>query len=261
MGRVELIKELEEFFGKRVFAIIYNPGNEEGIKEGDEKYFQDFIEKVIKKEDIKECIFVLSGFGGNLRAAVLCSQIIRNNLEKYSILIPTVACSSICYFVLQSDCLFLGRKSILTQIDPIFNYDGEDLRAIKHLSDQDPRIRELSHAYYNPVFENLKRIIQDRPNVFDKNVSKRVARKTDYFIKLVDYWMGEDLHESGLNLKNLNELKVNYSVLSEDIIEKAKTLVRECLEELFDEKQRFMIQTNKIYKEDGKTYFGGIFYS
>jgi len=261
MNRIELIRELEEFFGKRVFAIVYNPGNEEGIKNGDERYFEGFIEKVIKKEDIKECIFILSGFGGNLRAAILCSEIIRKNLDKYSIIIPTVACSSICYFVLQSDYLLLGKKSILTQIDPIFNYDGEDLRAIKHLNDLDPRINELSHAYYNPVFENLKRVIQTRPNVFNKSVSKRVAKKTDYLIKIVDYWMGEDFHESGLNIKNLNELKVNYSILSEEIIEKAKILVRECLEELFNEKQRFMIQTNKIYKEDGKTYFGGIFYS
>ena len=120
MNRVELIRELEGILGKRVFAIVYNPAIEDGIKEGDEKYFEDFIENVIKKKKLKNVIFIFSGFGGNLRTAILCSQIIRNHLNKYSILIPTIACSSICYFILQSNHLFLGKKSILTQIDSLF---------------------------------------------------------------------------------------------------------------------------------------------
>ena len=85
-------------------------------------------------------------------------------------------------------------------------------------------------------------------------------KKTDYFIRIVDTWMGEDFHESGLNIRDLNDLKVNLSVCSEEVIEIGRNLIRECLKELFDENQRFMIQTNKIYEENGKTYFGGIFY-
>ena len=68
--------------------------------------------------------------------------------------------------------------------------------------------------------------------------------------------MGKELHESGLRIKDLNELKVNYEILNEEIIEKAKMLIKLCLEELFEENQRFIIQTNKIEEE----YFGGFFY-
>lgn len=163
INRALLVQELEKELGKRVFAIVYNPSYEEGIKEGDQKYIYDFLENVIKKNHIEECVFIFSGFGGNLKTAILCSEMIRRGLKKYSIFIPTVACSSVCYFVLQADQLLIGNKSILTQIDPMFSYDGDNLRAIKHLNDSDPRIYHFSHAIYNPVFENIRRIIQTPP--------------------------------------------------------------------------------------------------
>jgi len=250
INRAELIKEIEDTFRKKVFAIIFNPKN------GDEIYFAHFIEQIIKKENIEDCILILNGFGGNLKTAILCSQLLRDSLKKYSVFIPTVACSSICYLVLQSDKLYLGKNSILTQIDPIFNYDGEELRAIRRLNDSNPSVRTIAQNYYNPIFENLKTIIKNKPHVFNEEVSKRSQKKTDYLIRLVDTWMGKELHESGLRIKDLNELKVNYEILNEEIIEKAKMLIKLCLEELFEENQRFIIQTNKIEEE----YFGGFFY-
>jgi len=125
-NRAELVIELEKLFGKRIFAIVFNPAYEQGISEGDEISFQYFLEEIIKKENIKDCIIILSGFGGNLRTGILCSQLLRENISRYSILVPSVACSSISYFLLQCDKILLGKRSIITQIDPIFNYDGED---------------------------------------------------------------------------------------------------------------------------------------
>ncbi len=256
LNRAELIKELEEIFKKRAFAIIFNPNYEEGLKNGDEIYFSHFIEQIIIKENIKDCVLILNGFGGNLKTAILCSQLLRNNLKKYSVFIPTVACSSICYLILQSDKLYIGEKSILTQIDPIFSYDGEELRAIRRLNDLNPSVRTIAQNYYNPVFENIKRIIQSKPHVFNEEVSRRSQKKTDYLIKLIDIWMGKELHESGLKIKDLERLKVNYSILNDEVIEKAKTLIKLCLKELVEENQRFLIQTNKIEEE----YLGGFFY-
>ncbi len=255
-NRAKLIEELESYFGKRVFALIFNPYYE-GIKKQDEEYIYDFLKSVIKGEEIDDCIFILSGFGGNLKTAILCSEMIRRKIKKYSIFIPTVASSSICYFILQSDQLLIGKKTILTQIDPVFDHDGKDLRAIKHLNDSDPKIKELSHKFFNPVFENIKRVIQNQPHVFAKEVSKISLKKTNYLGNLIDFWMGKDSHGSELNSKDLKKLKVNFEIVGEKIIQKAKILIQECLKELNDENQRFMIQTNKVYEEK---YFGGIFY-
>lgn len=258
-NRARLVQELEKDLGKRVFAIIYNPSYHEGIKEGDQKYIYDFLENVIGEGQIEEeCIFIFSGFGGNLKTAILCSEMIRKKLKKYSIFIPTVACSSICYFVLQADQLLIGKKSILTQIDPMFDYEGDSLRAIKNLNHSDPRISYLSKKFFNPVFENIKRVIQNPPHVFESEVSKRSLKKTDYLIKLIDSWMGKDYHESEISFRELKRLKVHFKVLDESIIEKAKVLIKECMRELDGEDQRFVIQTNNIYD---RKYFGGIFYS
>lgn len=258
-NRAELIKELEGIFKRRVFAIIYNPHYEEskrGIQLGDQKPITYFIENIIRKERVKDCVFILNGFGGNLKAAVWCSEILRNNLDYYMSFVPTVAGSSVCYFVLQSNRLLIGDKSILTQIDPIFDYQGQEYRAIKNLNDKNPEIKELAHEAYNPIFENLKRVILTPPHVFQKEVYKQCQKKTNFFVKAVDLLMGKDFHESGLTIKDLNTLKIDYIILKDEIVEKAKILVNKCQGELVSENRRFIIQTNKI--DEG--CFGGYFF-
>jgi len=258
-NRAELIKDLEGIFKRRVFAIVYNPYYEEskqGIQLGDEEPITYFVENVIRKEKTKDCVFILTGFGGNLKAAIWCSEIFRNNLDYYISFVPTVAGSAICYFVLQSNRLLIGEKSILTQMDPIFDYQRKEFRAIKHLNDKNPEIKELAHEVYNPVFENLKRIIQNPPHVFEKGVHKECQKKTNFFVKAIDLLMGKELHESGLTTKDLDDLKIDYIILKEEIIEKAKILTNECQKELISENRRFIIQTNKIEDE----CFGGYFF-
>src|SRR3989344_4583289 len=112
INRATLVMELEEIFGKRVFAIVYNRNGEEGVKEGDEKYFKHFIDEIIKKEHVRDCVLILNGPGGNLKTSIICSQLLRDNLQRYDSFVPTVAGSSLCYFILQSDRLFMGEKSI-----------------------------------------------------------------------------------------------------------------------------------------------------
>jgi len=258
-NRADLTKELEGIFKRRVFAIVYNPYYDEnklGIQTGDEEKFGYFIEKVIKKENVKDCVFILNGFGGNLKSAIWCSEILRKNLDYYMSFVPTVIGSAVVYFALKSNRVLIGNKSIITQIDPIFNYEGEEYRAIKHLNDKNPEIRQLAHDSYSPVFENLKGIIQNPPHVFLWEVHKLCQKKTNFFIKAVDLLMGKELHESGLTLKDLDTLKIDYTTVRDETLEKAKVLVDECKKELILENKRFIIQTNKI--EDG--CFGGYFF-
>lgn len=257
INRAKTILELEKIFNKPVFALIFHPGDEDGIKEGDEKYIYDFLKDPDKSNTPLDCVWILSGRGGNLKTAIICSELLRENLRRYDTFVPTVAGSALCYFILQSNRLFIGNKSKITQMDPMFEYDGEDLRAIKQLSSEDIRKKTLAHNLYNPVFDNLKRIISTPPNVFTPEIQKANKTKTNSQIKLVDAWMGKELHESGLTISDLKRLGINYKVLPDEVIEKTKSLIKECLNELESENQRFVIQTSKI--ENG--LLGGYFYS
>ncbi|MEK6844363.1 MAG: hypothetical protein AABX83_02955 [Nanoarchaeota archaeon] len=257
LNRAQLILELEYHFNKKVFAIIYNPAYEEGIKEGDHRYFYDFIHNIIKDNNLPlDSIWIISGMGGNLKSAIACSDILRKSLKRYETFIPSIVGSALCYFVLQSDKLLIGERSIITQMDPMFEYEGEELRAIKRLNDPDPSRSTLAKSLYNPVFENLKELIKNQPHVFEDEVSKISKNKTNYLIKLVDFWLGKDFHESGLTMKEMKEMKIKLKIINEEIIEKARLLVKECINELMEEDQRFVIQTGNIEGE----YLGGYFY-
>ncbi len=255
-NRPDLIVDLENCFGKRVFAIIFNPEFEEGIKKGDEKYFYDFIQRMIVKENIYDCIILLSGFGGNLSTSIFCASLLRKYLKRYEVFVPFVAGSSLCYFILKADKVYLGNKTKITQIDPMFEHNDQILRAGDHMSHPDPEIRNLSHLYFNSVYENLKKIIIERPNVFSKDVSKRILFKQDHLFKLVRFWMKKEFHESSITLREMNKLKINCASVKKDVCDIASSLIKLCLKELKEERLRFAIQTYKV--EEG--YLGGFFY-
>ncbi len=257
-NRLQLIAEIEDFFGKPVYAIVYNPSFEEGISEGDERYFSFFIEKILKPHKVKDCIIIMSGLGGNLKTSLLCSQILRNNLENYSVFIPTVAGSSLCYFILNSNLLLVGNKSILTQIDPVFYNNGEEYRCINCLNHLDPKIKRFATENFNSVFEILRDIITSDKNVFDIEVVKRSRKKLDYLNLVINHWMKKDgSHFDKIDLKELIKLKVKFKKITPLIVEGAINLINLCREELYEENQRFVIQTN-LKDED---YLGGFFFS
>src|SRR3989344_410315 len=137
-NRAQLVSELEEHFGKRVFLIVYNYLSEPPkgfIEEGDEFYFRQFRDEVLKKESISDCIVIINGPGGNVKAAIACSEILRKSLIRYDCFVPTVASSSLCYFILNSNRVLIGERSVITQIDPLFYHQGQELRAVEHLND------------------------------------------------------------------------------------------------------------------------------
>jgi hypothetical protein len=186
-----------------------------------------------------------------------CSQILRDCLLRYDSFVPTATSSSLCYFILQSNRLFIGNKSLITQIDPLFNYGDKELRAIEHLTDPNNEIKELSREIHSSTFENLKRILKSKPHVFEDVVSKESQARYNYLEKMVKIWMKKEEHDKPLSIKELKELKVNFKIVEEEVISKTKIIIAECLNELIKEDKRFVIQTSKI--EENK-YFGGYFY-
>lgn len=260
-NRAELLKELEDLFGQRVFLITYNYSSNPPIgfiEPGDELYFRQFREDVLKGGGISQCVFILNGPGGNIKTAIACSQILRDALLRYDCFVPTVVGSSLCYFILQSDRLFIGNKSKITQIDPLFNYEGVDMRAIEHLNDPNLEIRRLAHDIHNSTLENLRRALKTVPHVFEKDVSIQSQKRVGYMEKMVNLWMQKSSHDKQLTIEDLKNLRVKFRQIQEDIIEKGKILIQECQKELVEENKRFVIQTSKI--EDEK-YLGGYFYS
>src|SRR3989344_3766367 len=109
INRAKLILELEDYFKKPVFLLLYNYLDESGksfIESGDEFYFRQFREDVIKNR-LPDCVLILNGPGGNTKTAIACSQIIRDSVLRYDSFVPTVAGSSLCYFILKSNKLLL----------------------------------------------------------------------------------------------------------------------------------------------------------
>lgn len=260
-NRAELTAELEIYFGKPVFLITYNYSSNPPIgfiEPDDEFYFRQFRDDVLTKKSIHDCVLILNGPGGNIKTAIACSQFLRDALLRYDSFVPTVVGSSLCYFVLQSNRLFLGDKTKITQIDPLFNYEGVELRAIEHLNNPNQEIRKLAHEIHSKTFENIKRILKDKSNVFKKEVSVESQQRVGYAEKVVKFWMKKSKHGTPLPIEELKKLKVNFKYVPTDIIDKAKHLINECQKELVEEDKRFVIQTSNI---EDKKYFGGYFYS
>lgn len=260
-NRAELLAELETYFKKPVFLITYNYSSDPPIgfiEPGDEFYFRQFRDDVLKKNSIHDCVFILNGPGGNIKTAITCSQFLRDALLRYDCFAPTVVGSSLCYFVLQSNRLFLGDKTKLTQMDPLFNYEGVELRAIEHMNNPNQEIRKLAHEIHNTTFENIKTILKNQHNVFKKEVFIESQQRVGYAEKMVKFWMQKSKHSMPLSIKELEKLKVNFKHVPIDIINKAKYLIKECQKELVEEDKRFVIQTSNI---ENDKYLGGYFYS
>jgi len=242
----KLIKKLETHYNKRVIAIVYNPEIKEGIKEGDDELFEFCKENILNKNNIQNCIVILSGFGGDLKTALICSSILRNNLKYYCCFVPSCVGSSLLYFVLQSNKLIVSKNSILTQIDPIIEYNKKPLRAIKNLSSLNNEIRRKSHEAFNYNLEILRKVLKKKKILDKKCFSKRNNISTKKLNQIIDLFMGKEYHESGLTIGELIKLKINLIIENEDQIKTANTIISKCREELSSMKEeghnRFVIQ-------------------
>ena len=237
--REELVVKLERLFDKRVISLVYNPEIEEGIKKGDEYYIRCLLEKENILKNVNSCIFLLNGSGGNFETALLISHILRKNFSYYSCFIPTVAGSALCYIILHGNKLLFGEQSLLTQIDPIFEYEGESYRAIKHLDDENSDIRNKAHDIFNYVYSHLVKILHHKDSLLK---SKDV--KLGDISPIIYLFMGKEFHESGVRLSEVQKLNINTQLIDEEKINIGKELIKECHSELVKEGCRFVLLTN-----------------
>jgi len=234
----ESTKKLEKIYGMPVFCIVYNPKMEEGIKEGDEICLGCAIEQELKKGALNKCMILLSGSGGDFKTALLMSYLIRKKFDYYSCLVPSVAGSSLCYIILHSNKLLMGKNSLLTQIDPKFDVEGESYRAIKQLDNPNPNIRNKSHDIFHYVFGELN-------NLLSHKYSLLKSRKVEIgdISPIIYLFMGKEYHEDGVRLEEIKKLNVNINLVEEDVIEVSKKLVNMCWEKLLEDNKRLIVQT------------------
>jgi len=253
MGEIteELTKKLQEKFGKKVISIIYNPSIEEGIQAGDEYCITTVIEREIKKQGTQNCVILLSGSGGDFKTALLMSHLLRNNLNHYTCFIPIVAGSALCYIILHSNKLLMGESALLTQIDPIFEHDGERYRAIKHLDNQDKKIHDKSHDIFNYVSARLSEILSHKHSILNVN-----GVNLGDFSPIIYLFMGKGYHDEGVRFHELKKLNINLGLAEEEKVTLGKELVRECREKLEEFNSRLIIQTeNGSYFPRGNKIF------
>ncbi len=233
-----LCRKLEELTGRRTIAIIYNPEYEEGIMEGDENFLMCAIQQETKFQKLNNCNVILSGSGGDFRTALLMSYLLRNKLAYYSCFVPSVAGSSMCYLILHANKLIMGKESLLTQIDPIFEHDGESYRALKQLSSPIKELSNKAHDIWQFVYGQLEKLLSHKHSL----LGSRKVNLGD-LSPLIYLFMGKECHEDGVRYQEISRLNLNLDLAPEDQILLGKKLVSGCWDKASEEGKRLIIQT------------------
>ena len=239
-SRTALVRKLENFFGKKVILIVYNPEFEGGVVPGDERFIGWVIDKERKNEPINNCILILSGSGGDFKTALHSSYILRNWLSYYACFVPSVAGSALCYLILHSNKLLMGKNSLLTQIDPLFEHKGLFYRAIKNLDNENEEIKNKSHDIFNHVTGQLQKLLSHKNSL----VGFRDFKPGD-MSPIIYLFMGKEDHESGVRYAELSKLNLNIDLVQDEIVNDANYLIALCRRELSEENSRLVIHTKE----------------
>jgi hypothetical protein len=217
----EKIKKLSDNLGKQIIAVVYNPCMKEGMKESD-CFFLKFL---LKKARYTAPLFILSGRGGDYVPGVLFPYLILDKVKNYKTYVPLTCGSALCYTLIKSSKLYLGKNAKITQIDPTFEYRGESLRAINHLRSMDPLLRRNARDTFNNAKENVAKL-SEPPSIFKFEVMN--PKEFQHQDDIATYFMNKDEHETPLTKKELGELEVNFQELSEEIDNLSEEFIQVC---------------------------------
>ena len=158
-----LLSEIEHALGHGLIILVYNPLESGGeIIPGDSDKIFSFLYGL----NIQQAVVIIDGPGGNFNEGIHISNIFRNKLSTYKTVVPLICGSSLCFTVLKSDMLILLKGGIITQIDPCFEYNGKILRAIQHLKDNDPVIKDKAREILRYAEEQILKLIGEKPSLF-----------------------------------------------------------------------------------------------
>src|SRR3989344_5110798 len=114
-----------------------------------------------------------------------------------------MTCSSaLCMLFLKADRLHLTPSTRITQFDPIFDYDGNRIRAIQYLKSQDEVLKEKSRQSFQNVRDLITSMISEPPSLFD--FEKEDFENFGDGEKLVSIFMNKDEHNREVTYEELN---------------------------------------------------------
>lgn len=160
----KILKNIEEKIDcNGLIAMIYNPLEGFGeILEGDTKNIYAFITGL----EISQATILLHGPGGNFIEGMNIAYIFRNKFSTYKTFVPQICGSALCFPILKSDKLILLKKGIITQIDPVFEYEKQPFRAIKYLRSENPILKEIANRVFHYSEKQIFNLIKERPSLF-----------------------------------------------------------------------------------------------
>jgi len=171
----------------------------------------------------------LNGKGGAINAGIYFPNIILGAVNSYQVYVPSVCSSALCYTLLKSSKLWVGENTIITQIDPTFEYFGQTLRAIKVMKDKsvkDPRLMELARTIFHFAENEVRKLI-DKPSLFrDKNMEYFEFMHLD---DLVTLFMNKEGHYDPIGINELKKLDANIESLKNTLADNiANRLIQKC---------------------------------
>jgi len=218
-----LVQELKDKLGVReVIAVVYNPKSSEGMKHQD----CNFLKILFEKTNYVYPVFLLSGHGGDFSPGILFPYLIKESVNNYKVYIPRVCGSALCYTIFKANELLIGEKSEITQIDPKFEYEGEELRAIKHIRSTNDNLKKIAREVFDVAQDYVKKMCYP-PSVFKFKIMD--PNEFQHMNFIATYFMNKDNHETAITFKELEEMEVNIRKITDFDTEKiADELVFSC---------------------------------
>lgn len=250
----ELLESCKD--GGGMLAIVYDPAYDQidetksGIQQGDGNYLAHFLQK----SNASGFTLILHGTGGDTNEALLMAQLLARS-GKWNAHVPLVCGSAMCYLLLKANALIMSPDTRITQVDPLIPREknqlaGEWIRAIEHLDDADPDLKERSRKVFRYVHKKLVDLLKEKPSLYD--------HKTDEYEdfgdgeELVRVFMNKDRHEENVTYEELVRLNYCVKILDDgERIRLYKSIVRLCLTILRLSKKRFILVSSREIEEDG----------
>ncbi|GEM_PF-7054487 len=228
-----------------IILIVYNPYKEEGIQKKDADYLMYLFENVT----FSAPLIVLSGHGGDWKTGVLFPYIIKKKVNSYKVCVPYTCSSALCYTLFKAEELWTGEKTKLTQIDPIFEHEGEWRRAIKNIRSIDPSLKEKARKTFDLAQKHVNELSKP-PSVFRyKNMYPDEFQHREI---IIESFMNKDDHMEELIQKDLVDLEVKMKEMEEDADKIAKEVVELCQDFTIEKDVRVVFASSKEIPAEGE---------
>ncbi|HME87083.1 MAG TPA: hypothetical protein VKE88_01610 [Candidatus Nanoarchaeia archaeon] len=215
--------------------LVYNPlelGGE--IIEGDSRHIYDFLNGL----SFRQATILLHGPGGDFKEGLVITYAFRKKFLTYRSFVPGICSSALCLPVLKSDGLIILKDGTITQLDPIFDYEGKPKRAIKHLKDEtDSVLREKANAIFQYSRNEIFKLIETKPSLYDEGKGE-----LDYVIKtdIINSMMNQNEHSDDVK-------PIAFEYLPFKVEFKSDEALRKSCDELINSIQQYLIMTGRRY--------------